>query len=112
MGGFPMIIPLGHRILVKPQKLEDIDDTYKLAKQAGIIINEDHQKLQQATVDKGTVVSMGETAFKDFGGEPWCAVGDLVAYAKYGGKAIKDPYTEEEYLILNDEDIIVKLVKE
>lgn len=107
-----MIIPLGHRILIKPQTLEDVDDAYKAAKKVGIIINEDHQKLQQAAVDKGVVVSLGETAFKDFGGNPWCAVGDLVAYARYGGKTIKDVETGIDYLILNDEDVIAKFAKE
>lgn len=107
-----MIIPLGHRILIKPQTLEDVDDAYKAAKKVGIIINEDHQKLQQAAVDKGVVISLGETAFKDFGGNPWCTVGDLVAYARYGGKTIKDTETGIDYLILNDEDVIAKFAKE
>jgi co-chaperonin GroES (HSP10) len=106
------LVPLGHRLLIKPQKLEDVDQAYKAARSAGIIIQESHEKLQQAAVDKGTVVAMGETAFKDFGGNPWCFVGDLVAYARYGGKLITDPETEENYLILNDEDVICKIVKD
>jgi len=100
------LTPCGHRILVRPQRLEDVDEAYKAAQRAGIIIQETHEKLQQAAVDKGTVIELGSTAFKDFGGEAWCKVGDLVAYARYGGKLIKDPKTQEDFLILNDEDII------
>lgn len=106
------LIPLGHRLLIKPQKLEDIDQAYKAARSAGIIIQESHEKLQQAAVDKGVVIAMGDTAFEDFGGIPWCFVGDLVAYARYGGKLITDPETKEDFLILNDEDVICKIVKE
>ena len=52
------------------------------------------------------MISVGSTAFKDYGGEAWCKEGDLVAYARYGGKLIKDPKTQEDFLVLNDEDII------
>lgn len=105
-------IPLGHRILVKPQKIEDVDDTFRAARAIGIEIPELELKKEQIAVDKGIVLDIGSTAFKDFGGEPWCAIGDLVAYARHGGKLIKDPDSVETYLILNDEDIICKLVKE
>lgn len=106
------LVPCGHRILVKPQRIEDVDSAYKSAKNAGIILQESHEQLQQAAVDKGTVVALGSTAYKDFGGTPWCEVGDLVAYARYGGKVVKDPETQEDFLILNDEDIICKLLKD
>lgn len=100
------IVPCGHRVLVRPQKLEEVDDAYKAAQRAGIILQETHEKLQQAAIDKGTVVALGSTAFNDYGGEAWCGVGDLVAYARYGGKLIKDTKTQEDFLVLNDEDII------
>lgn len=103
-----MIIPVGHRILIKPEKLEDIDPAFAAAKRMGIVVESDERKREQAAVDKGFVISMGETAFQDFGGTPWCAVGDKVGYTRYGGKLIKDPETEEEYIILNDEDVICK----
>ena len=105
-------IPLGHRVLVKPQKIEEVDDAYKQARAAGIILQELELRKEQLAVDKGIVVDIGTTAFKDFGGEPWAVIGDLVAYARHGGKLIKDPDSDESYLLLNDEDLICKLVKE
>jgi co-chaperonin GroES (HSP10) len=36
-------------------------------------------------------------------------VGDTVFYAKYAGKWIRDPETDEEFLIVNDEDIVAKV---
>lgn len=98
------VIPCGHRILVKPEKLHDTDPTFKSAANAGIVIPEMAKKQEQAAMDKGYVVAIGPTAFRDFGGEAWCKVGDKVAFAKYGGKFI-----DEETLILNDEDIVCVL---
>ena len=106
------LIPCGHRVLVRPETLEEVDTAYASAKKAGIHIIEEHTKLEQISIDKGTIIAIGDTAFKDFGGVPWCSVGDKVAYARHGGKRIKDPSDDLEYLILNDEDIVCKIVKE
>lgn len=104
---------VGHRVLIQPLKIEEVDETFKRAKAAGLYLGEtDELRREQNAVDKGTVVSIGSTAFKDFGGDPWCAVGDLVAFAKYAGKYIEDPETKEKYLIVNDEDVLSVLTQE
>ena len=102
------IVPLGHRLLVKPEKIEDIDPAFAAARRAGLIIESDERKREQAAVDRGVVISMGDTVFIDFGGKPWCQVGDKIAYTRYGGKLIKDPDDNQEYIILNDEDVICR----
>jgi hypothetical protein len=33
-------------------------------------------------------------------------IGDYIAYARFAGKALEDPYTQEEFVALNDEDIV------
>lgn len=104
------IVPCGHRIVVRPYQLEDEDDVYRSAKALGIKLSEDHRKMEQSAIDKGVVIAIGSTAFKDFGGEPWCVVGDVVAFSRYGGKMIRQD--DVEYLLLNDEDIICKFDKE
>lgn len=103
-----MIIPAGHRILVRPDKIEDVDPAFKRAKQAGIQLLEDHEERirERAGVDKGTVLAIGSTAFRDFGGEAWCSPNDYIAYARHAGKWVKDPDTDEDVLILNDEDVV------
>lgn len=103
-----MLVPLGHRLLVRPEKIEEVDESFAAAKRAGIQLLELDKRKEQVAVDRGTVVALGDTAFKDFGGTPWCAVGDKVAYTRHGGKLIKDPVDEEEYIILNDEDVICR----
>lgn len=98
------VIPCGHRILVKPERVEDTDPAYKAAKELGFKFVESNLKQEQAAIDKGTVIAIGPTAFKDFGGIAWCKVGDRIAFAKYGGK-----FVDPENLILNDEDVVCVL---
>jgi co-chaperonin GroES (HSP10) len=102
-----IIRPLLHRILVKPDLLEDVDDTYKRAKAAGLEISfATEREREQAAIDTGVIIKMGPTVFKDFGTENTLKEGDRVVYAKYGGKAIVHPKTQVKYVALNDEDLI------
>lgn len=102
-----MIEPLLHRIVVKPEKFEEISEDHRYAERIGIVIaTVDETKRAQASVDLGTVVAIGPTAYKDFGVSAPIAVGDKVNYARFSGKIVKDPATQEEFVILNDEDCI------
>ena len=107
-----MIVPLLHRILVKQEKLVDTDKTYARAKQLGLVLTEtDDHKRAQAGVDKGTIIAIGATAYKDYGVDPPISVGMVVAFAKYSGKIVTDPDTDEEYVLLNDEDIVCVITR-
>jgi len=103
-----MIIPVLHRILVRQDKVEETDETYRRARAAGIEIpiSEEQKNRAQAGVDKGKVVAVGSTAFKDFGTNSPIEVGDYIAYARFSGKIVTDPYTKEDFVALNDEDIV------
>jgi co-chaperonin GroES (HSP10) len=105
-----MIVPLLHRIVVKQQALTEVNKDYKKAEALGIIIPEhEDNKRAQAGVDKGVVVSIGATAYRDFHTEVPIKVGDVVAFARYSGKVITDPATDEDFVALNDEDIVAIL---
>ncbi len=91
------IKPVLHRVLVKPDKLEEKTSS-------GIIIQYD--KREEAAVEKGTVVLVGSTAYREFGttAEDQGVIPDArVSFAKYAGKVIMDGDTK--YVLLNDEDI-------
>ena len=108
-----MIKPLLHRIIVKQQKLNEAHKEYQRAEAMGIIIPEhEDNKRAQAGVDKGTVVALGPTAYRDFNTDVPVKVGDVVAFARYSGKTIVDPKDDEEYVALNDEDLVAILTKE
>jgi co-chaperonin GroES (HSP10) len=66
---------------------------------------------ENASMDKGVVIAIGETAFRDYGIDCPVKVGDYISYAKFGGKDITDPETDKVYVAINDEDIIAILSK-
>lgn len=103
-----MIEPLGHRVLVKQDKIEDTDPAFHKAKAIGLVFAESKEAMrEQAAVDTGVVIAVGPSAWKDFGTEPWAKVGDRIAFAKHAGKSIKEG--DVFYLILNDEDVVARV---
>lgn len=102
-----MIVPLIHRILVKAETLREFNKDIKRAESLGLVIPElEDMKRAQASVDRGRVVAIGPTAYRDFGVKCPVKVGDIVNYARFSGKIISDPETGEEFVCLNDEDLI------
>jgi co-chaperonin GroES (HSP10) len=106
------IKPVLHRIIVKQDVLEEKDKTFQRARAAGLIVESNEREREQAAIDTGTVVSIGPTAFRDFGSDSPIKVGDTVVYARYAGKNIVDPEDEKKYVALNDEDIVAILTTE
>lgn len=99
-----MLEVVGHRILIKPKELET-----KTA--SGIVINygNDEKRHKVATME-GTVVGIGKLAWHDWGsGSHWVNVGDRVIFAQYAGKLVQDPDTKEEFFVINDEDVQVRI---
>jgi co-chaperonin GroES (HSP10) len=108
-----LIKPVLHRVLVKPDMLEDVDETYKRAKAAGLVFDHaNERKREQEAIDTGVVIMLGATVGNDFHDPNFVRVGDRVVYAKYGGKAIVHPKTKVKYVALNDEDVIAILEEE
>jgi chaperonin GroES len=94
-----MIVPAGHRVLVK---VEDAEEVTK----GGIVIPKTIADKNTEANIIGELVAIGDTAWKAFDdGVPWAKIGDRVAFAKYGGFIIADPDTGEQFRLLNDEDI-------
>lgn len=97
---------VGHRVLLKPYFDEEVIEEGAL-KGFKLDIGDTFKREKAATV-VGEVISIGSMAWKAFDGDnpdwkPWAKVGDIVYFAKYGGKFIT--IDEEDYIIVNDEDI-------
>lgn len=93
-----MIEPAGHRVLIKPDIVEE-----KTA--GGIILAQTTKERDQQATMRGEVVAIGVNAWKAFDdGTPWAAVGDRVCFRKYAGEVIKDG--DEEYRVINDDDCL------
>jgi len=107
-----LITPLLHRILVRPEKFDEFSKDHARAKSLGLVIPEmEELRRAQASVDRGVVVALGETAYRDYNVDAPIAVGDIVNYARFSGKVIEDPESGIEYVCLNDEDLIC-IIKE
>lgn len=97
-----MIKAIGYRVLIKADPVETTTES-------GIILAID-EKRERVAQEYGEVIDIGPLAWKEinknYSDEPWCKVGDRVVFSKYGGKLVIDPDTAQEYVILNDEDIL------
>jgi len=95
----------GRRLLIKADAVEKVSE-------GGIILNV-NEKMERAGQNIGTVVSIGHLCWADFeDGQPWCKVGDRVYFSRYAGRFLADPYTKEEYMIMNDEDVLATVEKD
>lgn len=102
------LVPCGHRVLVETEDYDRHDPIFAAAKAMNIEIVKDSNTRYQASVDEGTVVAIGPTAWKDFGSEPWAKVGDRVVFAKNAGRPVKDPEQKDKhFVVMNDEDVIL-----
>lgn len=93
------IKPVGHRVLIKPDKIEEVT-------KGGIIIHRDYiEKEQQAQV-AGTVLAVGYDAYREYDFK-WCNVGDRVLYQRHAGMRVPDGKGGfiEDLLLLNDLDV-------
>lgn len=107
-----MWMPVGHKVLVKPDEIEKVSG-------GGIVLVQD-EKLAEFTQQVGTIVAIGPDAWKAFrqvddngklvNGRPWAEVGDKVLYSKNAGKFIRHPDSNEKFLLMMDEDIGMKLI--
>lgn len=99
------IKPFLHRVLLKMDSIEDVDETFKAVRAAGLAVPETAKQKEQYAVCWGTVLDVGSTCFKEFGGNPSdLQAGDRVIIAKYAGKVIT--VGKEEFTVVNDDDIV------
>ena len=88
-----MITPVGYRVLVKPDKPDDMT-------KGGIVVPANARDRLQAAVQSGEVIGIGSHI-------EYCAEikkGDKVVFAKYSGSWTDDT-DGTKYIIVNDEDI-------
>ena len=103
-----MIVVTGHRVLIK-------EDPVEKQTASGIYLAVD-EELERSACQRGLIVAVGPDCWKAYrkidqegierNGEPWAGVGDYVIFARHAGRFITDPTNEQEYLIMNDEDIL------
>lgn len=93
----------GYRLIVKADEIETQTESGLT-----IVLEENLSREQTAQV-YGTIIDIGPECWR--GGEAWAEVGDRVCYVRHAGKHIIDKKTDEEFVVLNDEDILVIMEK-
>lgn len=94
---------ISYKIIVRVKEVAE--------KSKGGIIMAVDKKMEKNAHTEGVIVDIGEDAFAAYKPKTEYAglkVGDRVFYAKFAGKWIQDPETEENLLVINDEDIVAK----
>src|SRR3990167_469711 len=92
------IYPVGHRILILPEQVEE-------KTQSGIIVHSASQLAREEMAQiNGLVVALGNTAYQDQP-DSWCKVGDRVIIGKYSG-LIYDGNDGKKYRVINDLDVV------
>lgn len=102
-----------HRLVIKPVKLVEYDETRARAEKLGLHIPQtEENKYDHTQIDQGTVIDIGPTAFRDYvqkyGLDIPVKLGDIVTYARHSGKVVKDLFNKNasELIVINDEDVI------
>lgn len=94
---------VGDRLLIKPKQLQkehSVEGTdIKIALEFGL-----EEKRYEAATTEGVVDQLGPLAYATE--TPWCKVGDIVSWGKYGGYWITDPETKVDYVVLDPHDIL------
>ena len=97
---------LGNRVIIKPDDVETVSE-------GGIVFAQTDKFIrnERAETTTGVVVDFGPAAWLDpiMGGEPWVEIGDRVIYSKYACKYITNPDDNEEYVVMNDDAIQVRI---
>jgi len=93
------LVPLADRIVITPLKQDEITAS-------GLVIPDTVKEKPQ----QGEVVAVGPGRLDDNGKRVPIdvSVGDRILYAKYTGTEIK--LDGDEYIVLNDKDILAKLI--
>lgn len=107
-----MIKVILDRIMVKPVEIETTRKVEGSNIEIAIAYGDKGEVRHKASRVEGTVVGIGPLAYKDIGdGTPPVQVGDFVVFAKYAGVFVTDPDTDEDLVILNDEDVLCVVTK-
>lgn len=103
---------VGHRVAVKV-------DEVQTQSEGGILLVQD-ERLELVKTQTGCVVSIGPDCWKAYrkvdqngrevNGQPWVGVGQRVLFTKYASQFIEDPETKEVFALMNDSDIIAKVI--
>lgn len=100
------IQPTEFKCLVAPKAIEEVT-------KGGIILPDTTKDSEKFATVEGTLVALSHLAFTYASAEEWEGKkprpGDRIIYAKYAGVRVKSPKDGQEYILLNDKDIVATI---
>ena len=101
--------PVGYTILVK---IEEIKKSHKVEGTDIELALATDDKLERHAEQRGTLIAVGELAWKDNikidgepKGKPWAKPGDKIIFSKYAGKFL--PGSEwKNFVLMQDQDVV------
>ena len=97
------LIPVGHRLVVLPEVIEEVS-------KGGIIIAHETTHKEQMAQIKAQVIAIGEGAWEDCTTQDWCKVGDTILIGKFSG-LLYDGDDGLKYRVINDLDVVCRMEK-
>lgn len=95
------IKPLDVKVLVLPEPTEQVS-------KGGIIMPDTVKDRNKFAVVKATLIDTGPNAFAEWGAGNAPQAGDRILMAQYAGARVKGA-DEQEYILMNDEDVVAVL---
>lgn len=103
------INPTEYKVLIAPKDAETVT-------KGGIIIPSAHQEAEKHQCIEGTIIAASPLAFTYATQAEWDAAGAVkpkagqrVIYAKYAGVRVKSPRDGQEYILINDKDLVATI---
>lgn len=101
--------PIGYRVIIKVENSE----LMKKAEVGRIILTEETKDKEKGAQQEATIVSCGPAAFQGPDYEGTCVdIGDKVLVTRYSGEARDDIEEGFLYRVINDEDVLCKLIED
>jgi co-chaperonin GroES (HSP10) len=94
------INPVGFRILVLPEDVEEVTES-------GIVIHTATTKKEEQAITEGIVIDIGSEAYADKK-SAWCKIGDRIIFAKYAG-FFQEGKDGKKYRVINDLEVVAVL---
>lgn len=93
------VIPLGYRLLIKPQPIEE-------KTKGGVILPDEAKEAALYAVTIAEVITVGAGAYDEerYPEGPWCKPGDMVQVLKTGGHRFK--IDGEQYRYINEDEVL------
>lgn len=100
------ILPTEFKVLIAPKSAEEVT-------KGGIIIPDMTKDAEKYATVEGTIIDVSHLAFTYATKAEWDGhkpkPGQRVIYAKYAGVRVKSPKDGQEYLLLNDKDVVATI---